>query len=167
MRIRNTIALLAVFTGAISAVNAQWQSTASVVNLSEDIDGTSVDLSGVVASLGYQFEVQDKFKLIPNVRVGGGSDGDWIFDFDDIELDHLYGAGIKAQWESDKNGWYAFGHLSYAELKISIGQISDSSSELGIGAGVGYDFSEAVGFEVSFEDFDGTEALGFGLKFMF
>ena len=65
------------------------------------LEGISIDLGGIVGSLGYEIEVQDNFKLIPNMRIGTGISDDTVLGID-VEMDHIYGAGIKAQLESDK-----------------------------------------------------------------
>lgn len=90
----------------------------------------------------------------------------------DVELDRFLALSLRGQFELD-NGIYLFAAPVYsnAELTVSASQggvsvsITEDSWEFGFGGGIGYNLSKTASAEVMYEQFDGTDAVSFGLKF--
>lgn len=146
-------ASFALATGAL-AEGEKWQLGAGAFRMSEDF----IDVDAVYASLGYRIETSENFFLIPELRIGKGINEDW-----GLEIDRFVSLGAKAQYEYD-SGLYLFGLASWGDLSVDGG---GSADDVGIGVGAGYDFTDKVGAEISWESFDETSIYQLGMKFKF
>lgn len=135
----------------------QWQATAGLMRFSED----AIDVDALYVTLGYKFKAAENFYIIPEARVATG-----IGDDNGIEVDTFYSIGAKAQYEFE-SGFYTFATISWGDLKVKSNGGSGSDDEVGYGVGAGYDFTEKVGAELSWEDFQDTNLYQLGLKFKF
>lgn len=146
-------ASFALATGTFAA-DEKWQVGAGAFRMSED----AIDLDAMYVSFGYRIETSENFFLIPELRIGKGVNEDW-----GLEIDRFVSVGAKAQYEYD-SGLYLFGLASWGDLSVKQG---GSADDVGIGVGAGYDFSDKVGAEISWESFDETSIYQLGMKFKF
>lgn len=160
-------------TASDSQSTNNWVGGVGFINLSDDYGDLSISLNGIVGSLGYKIESGDNFSLIPEVRIsfGVGSDSVSYFGYKaDVELDSFLTLSMRGQYQLD-NGVYLFAAPSYANAKVtaSIGDYSETDDEweFGVGGGIGYNFGATTSAELSYEQYDGTDALTLGLKFDF
>ena len=169
-------------SGSLTAMAAEnepsnnWVGGISYINLSDEDDGLAISLGGVVGSLGYKIKSGNNFYLIPEVRIGTGiSDDSVSYPVDvDVELDGFLALSLRGQFELD-NGVYLFAAPTYdnAEFTVTVSDGGQSASatedswELGVGGGVGYNFTKTASAEVMYEQFDGTDVFSLGLKFNF
>ena len=161
---------------AESEPSTNWVGGISYINLSDEDEGLDISLGGVVGSFGYKIKSGDNFYLTPEVRIGVGIKDDTIFYSGigfDVELDRFLALSVRGQFELD-NGVYIFVAPTYANAKFTVsashgysGASSTDSWELGVGGGVGYNFSNTTSAEGTFEQFDGTDVFSLGLKFNF
>ena len=160
---------------AESGSSDNWVGGISYINVSDEDDGLSISLGGIVGSLGYKISSGNGFYLVPEARVGFGVKDDSVSYLGvdmDIELDRFLALSLRGQFELD-NGIYLFAAPVYsnAELTVSASQggvsvsITEDSWEFGFGGGIGYNLSKTASAEVMYEQFDGTDAVSFGLKF--
>ncbi len=164
MKTKKTLALLAACGLTATAAYSQnetteenWQAGFGLMRFSEDF----IDLDAAFASIGYRVKTSDNFYIIPEFRFGTGLGKD-----EGIEVDTFYSLGAKAQFEFE-SGFYAFGSVSWGDLKVKSDWASASDDQVGFGIGAGYDFNEKLGAELSWEDFDGTSLYQVGLKVKF
>lgn len=133
------------------------------------LSDSGIDLGGLQGLLGYEYSIAENVTLTPEVRFGVGI-GDDSFGGASVELGTFYGVNLRAQWNTSSN-IYFYLQPSYVnfELEASVGGISasDDTWEFGAGAGVGYQATEKLGFELSYEDFDGASVISAGLRFSF
>ncbi len=164
MNTKKTLALLAACGLTATAAYSQnetteenWQAGFGIARFSESI----IDLDAAVASIGYRVKTSENFYIIPEFRFGTGLGKD-----EGIEVDTFYSLGAKAQYEFE-SGFYAFGTVSWGDLKVKNSWTSASDDDVGYGIGAGYDFTDKVGADLSWEDFNGTDVYQIGLKFKF
>ena len=111
------------------------------------------------------------------MRVGFGVREDVVsLSGNDIEvgLDGLFIVSLKAQHEFDNN-LYVFVAPSYGNVDVTASAYlngqnfsgNDNTWIFGIGSGLGYRFSENMSAELSYESFEGTDAISAGLKVNF
>lgn len=151
----------------------RWVGGIGYANLSEDLDGVDISLGGIVASLGYQVKSRDNFFITPEIRFGTGVSDDTVsvygYSFG-VELERFVALSVRGQFEFD-NGFYLYAAPTYANAKFKVSGLgtsaSDDSWEFGVGGGLGYNFTQTVSAEVSYEQFDGTDVVSIGLKFGF
>lgn len=151
---------------------ANWTGGVSYINISDNVGYSDISLGVVAGSLGYEFNTSEKFSLVPELRIGLGikdDEFDWIVDVD-VEVERFVSFSVRGQYDFN-NTWYAYAAPSYTnlELKASLDDYFDSAdeSEFGFSAGFGINLTETTAIEVTFEDFDGTNLVGAGLKFAF
>lgn len=163
---------------AESEPSGNWVGGIGYINLSDEVeDGLDISVGGIVGSLGYKIKSGDNFYLIPEVRIGTGISDDSVSYLGvdvDVELDGFLALSLRGQFELD-NGVYLFAAPTYAnaEFTASASQGGQSASatedswEFGVGGGIGYNFSKTTSAEVTYEQFDGTDAFSVGLKINF
>jgi len=160
-------------TASDSQSTNNWVGGVGFINLSDDYGDLSISLNGIVGSLGYKIESDENFTLIPQVRISFGIGDDNVSYFGykaDVELDSFLALSLRGQYQLD-NGVYLFATPTYAnaQLTISSGGYSETDDEweFGVGGGIGYNFADTTSAELSYEQYDGTNALSIGLKFDF
>lgn len=159
---------VALFACMMSAqASAQWVAGGGYINLSED--DLDVSVGGVFASLGYQIDAEGNFTFIPELRIGVGVSDDTVEGIT-VELSTFFALSMRGQYEFD-SGLYLYAAPSFAQAEFDfsgfLGSGSEDESEAGIGGGVGYKFSETAWGELSYEAFDGIDALSIGFKVAF
>jgi hypothetical protein len=168
-----TLALAAasifVLTGPSLSAEEGWFAKTGAIHFSGSADGYSIDLTGVYLGAGYEIELAENFFLAPEIRVATGVGSDDLLGVD-VDLDTAFFAGAKGIFRAE-NGFYAFGSVGYGDITIdaSYGSIEESASadDIGFGVGFGYEFTDKIGMEISFEDYDGTDVIQLGTNFRF
>lgn len=157
-----------------SQPNREWVGAVGFVNFSDEEDGLSVSLNGIVGSLGYKIRSSNNLTLIPQVRIGFGISDDTLsipryYDVK-VQLDSFLALSMRGEIEFN-NGIYAFATPSYANAQITAisrgYSETDDDWEFGIGAGAGYNFSETASTEFSYERFDSTDVFTLGVRYDF
>ncbi|MBS3796452.1 outer membrane beta-barrel protein [Pseudoalteromonas sp. BDTF-M6] len=165
--------LAVVLAGTSFASQANWQAGAGYMNLSDDDAGIDISLDGIYGSIGYKFDSGNDFYFMPELRIGTGIGDDKVNVFGTnvkIEMDSFIALSVRGQYDFN-NGFYLYAAPSYANLEVtaSAGGVSESGDdwEFGFGGGAGYQFSKTMAAELSYEQFDGTDAVSVALKFDF
>ena len=170
--------LLAVLlAGSSFSSFANWVGGVSYINLSDESDGLEISLGGIAGSLGYKIESQDNFSFMPEVRIGTGISDDSVSVLGvdvDVEIDGFIAFSIRGQYELENN-IYLFAAPSYTNVEFTYSAsqggrsatATENSWEFGIGGGAGYRISDSASAEFSYEQYDGTDVLNFGIKFNF
>lgn len=161
---------------SVAADENHWVWGLGYLNLSDEVEeGIDVSLGGITGSLGYKMESGENFYVVPEVRMGMGISDDSVSYLGanvDIELNRFVALSVRAQFELD-SGVYFFAAPAYANAKLealvqSGGQsasITEDSWEFGLGVGLGYSFNNSTSIDFMYEQHDGTDAIGLGLKF--
>lgn len=156
------IFFLTLFT---TGANAQWTAGGSYSSVSED--DLNLDLAMVSADVAYQFSTNSNYTSEVLVRLGTGVADDSFMGVG-LEIDRFFQIAYRAKFDMG-SGLYFFAVPSYANLEVtaSAGAVSETADdwEFGFGGGIGYDFSDALTGELSYEAFDGTDFLTLGLRF--
>ncbi|MFY8273291.1 outer membrane protein [Pseudoalteromonas sp. SSDWG2] len=155
--------------GTSFASQANWQAGVGYVNLSDSEGGDSISLNALVGSLGYKFKSSDSFYFMPELRLGTGLGDDDLYGIK-VEVESFMALSLRGQYDFD-NGMYLYGAPSYANVEVKASGYGASATEdeweFGLGGGLGYNFSNGVAAELSYEQFDGVDVVSFGLKFDF
>ena len=162
---------------AAPVAHAGWNGSVGYLHLSD----SGLDLGAIYATVGHRFELQNGFSFNPEFRAGFGvvDESDTVV-FEgvpvnvDLELDWLYGVAARLEYQT-ASPLYLFVTPSVTRAKISASasaqgvsaSLSESGTDFGIGAGVGYMFTERVGAEVGYENIDGTDAFTGAVRFRF
>ena len=161
--------LALVLAGTSFASQANWQAGVGYVNLSDSEGGDSISLNALVGSLGYKFKTGDNFYLVPELRLGTGVGDDELYGAK-IEVESFTALSLRGQYDLE-SGLYIYGAPSYANLEVKASAYVESASEdeweFGLGGGVGYNFSNAMLAELSYEQFDGVDVVSLAVKFDF
>lgn len=174
--LRKSMFAVSAFTLALisTSVSANWQVTGGFTNLSDDSDGFDVSLSAITAGLAYEIgEQESQFTITPELKIGLGVDDDTIdFFISDIKVEIERYIAISARGTYYANdSFYIFAQPTYANLKTKATLFGESESddewELGAGIGIGFQTSENFSLEVSYENFDGTDAISGGFRYRF
>ncbi|MFT4937226.1 MAG: opacity protein-like surface antigen [Paraglaciecola sp.] len=149
--------------------NASWVGGVSYTSISDGDDGITIDLGAITASVGYQFQTSEQFSIVPEVRLGFGISDDEISGVE-LSLKRFLALSVRGEYALNEK-FYVFAAPSYANLEVeaSFDRFSNTEDawEFGIGAGVGYQLSDTVNAEVSYENYDGSDVISAGLKFSF
>lgn len=154
----------------------------------ENID---IDLAAVYASISYKIpsgKYHKYFSLTPEIRIGTGvSDDSGVIEYPgvmrlgyDVELDYLLSFSLRGEINLGY-GFYMMVVPSYTMVDISVSgssrasqggavyQVSDSDSswELGVGAGLGYSFTNSFAAEAMYERVDEVDAYSLAVKYYF
>ncbi len=157
--------LLALFA---TSANAQWNMSAGYTQLSDDSDGLDVTLGAVTVGAGYLIENDEsQFSWMPEIKIGLGIKDDSFFGID-VEIDRYVALSFRGQYQVNDT-IYVYAQPVYANLKISAPDYGESSSEweLGFGGGVGFQATEALSFEATYESIDGTDVASVGIRYKF
>ncbi len=180
-KITCALALLACSTFA----SADWVGSVNYSNFDgQAFQGQDVDLGTVGISVGYRFDITDRFKLLPELRVGFGVNDDSTAGFvgaDSVEfkLDDYVGVALRGEY-AVTDDVYVFAVLSNQNIGITIEEIVFegesltnvsapvlSETEFGAGGGVGWQINEHNAVELSYEDLDDTDLITLGYRFKF
>jgi len=166
---KKAILSAALLTVSMSA-SANWEFGIGYTNVSDDDGDIDISLGGIVASAGYQYQVNDGFQLVPEVRIGTGVSDDTVFGVD-VELDSFYAVSLRGEYTLADN-MYVYIVPSYGKLELTasangFSESSDSDWEFGLGGGFGFMVTETTSVEVSYETFDDADVLSIGAKFAF
>ncbi|XOV81074.1 MAG: outer membrane beta-barrel protein [Aestuariibacter sp.] len=149
-----------------------WQVGASYLHLSDD-SGQRIGLSALALTAGYEFEMTERFSVIPEVRLGIGTNKDDVNSLSgrmDVEIDRFTSLGVRLQYSFDNNV-YLYAAPIWANLDISASSssfsFSDDSSELGGAVGLGYRNAANWSFDAAYEKYDDTDTLQLGLRYHF
>lgn len=145
--------------------------------------GDDVDLSFniIVGSVGYKFDVNESFSVVPEVRIGTGISNETntrvlngvAFEAE-AEIDSLYGVAVRGQYAFDKA--YVYLAPSYTKFKgevtaraigVSASASATSDWEFGAAVGAGYWFTQSIAAEVAYEVFDDVDQIGVSARFRF
>lgn len=106
---------------------------------------------------------------MPEIRLGFGVDPDTVSGID-VELDRFLAISVRGQYALNES-FYAYLAPSYAHVDLTASSfgftVSADDWEFGFGGGFGYQFSDALAGELSWESFDGTDVIGLGLRYSF
>ncbi|WP_333973210.1 outer membrane beta-barrel protein [Alteromonas mediterranea] len=166
---KKAILSAALLSVSLSA-SANWVLGVGYGNISDSDGDIDISLGGVIASAGYQYQVNSNFNLVPEVRLGTGISDDDVMGVN-VELDSFYAMSIRGEY-TVAEGMYIYVVPSYGKLEVtaSAGGFSESAEsdwEFGLGGGVGYKFTQTNAVELSFETFDDVDVLSIGAKFAF
>ncbi|MGY6555486.1 MAG: outer membrane beta-barrel protein [Wenzhouxiangella sp.] len=132
-----------------------------------DVDG--VDLGAIYGSAGFEFDLGPNVSVTPELRVGFGVTDDTLFGID-VELRRLYGLATRVNYNAN-NGLYLFATASYVNYEFKASAFGSSASEdtweFGIGAGLGFYFTERLGLELQYENVDSEDVISAGLRLRF
>ncbi len=162
--------LMALVVSSLSfASQANWIAGLNYSNISEE----DINIGAAIASVGYEIETASDFTLVPEFRLGTGITDDsinFIGTEIDVELKRFIALSVRGQYDLDQN-IYIYAMPSYANLEIEASALGQSEKadewEFGLGAGLGYQFSETSLVEASYEQYDGTDLFSVGLKLRF
>jgi opacity protein-like surface antigen len=132
-------------------------------NFSED----EIDLGLLQGAVGYKVDMGNDFSLTPEVRATVGVGDDSFFGVD-VEIDSAFGVALRGQLDFEKD--YVWVAPSYSKIKLSANFLGNSASassdwEFGAGVGLGYQMTENMAFEGSYENVDGASLLDVGIRF--
>jgi opacity protein-like surface antigen len=180
----NIIGALALITCSTFA-NADWVGSINYSNFSSDIfQNTELDLGTIGATVGYRFDVTERFKLLPELRVGFGVNDDSTtslinVDSADLKLDDYVGIAVRGEYLATDNV-YLFAVVSNQNIEIAFDSLvvdgqrlsniagpSISETEFGVGAGFGWQFNDNNAVELSYEDIDDSDVITVGYRFNF
>lgn len=136
------------------------------------MDVEDLDLGAIYGSVGFEFELGPNVSITPELRLGSGVKDDNFFFFD-VELRRLYGLATRVSYTAD-SGFYVFGTASYVNYDFrfrprtgSGSSFTEDSWEFGIGAGLGFYFTERFGVELQYENVDSEDVVSAGLRWRF
>ncbi|PID75082.1 MAG: hypothetical protein CSB23_05440 [Deltaproteobacteria bacterium] len=153
-----------------------------------DVWGEDINLGVLSGTVGYTIPINETFSIVPQLRLGTGvidysvdyvyaifgNYPGWVVVGVDTEVDYSLGAAVHFQ-ANFKNGISVFAGPSYANVETTstittfLGakdSFSDTFSEFGLGAGVGYNFKN-MGVELAYEHFNEIGALSATFKYHF
>jgi len=165
---------------------AQWIAGAGYFDLTADIDGIEVSPDVYGFSLGYEFEtILPDFTIIPGVSLYLDADDDIVNVTSPgparvrVETNFGMGFNVRLQWSGD-DGLYFYLAPSLARFDIDgrapvivdnqvIGRakVSDNEWYAGGSIGVGYQATEQIGVEFSFDEYGDADILGVALRYRF
>lgn len=161
---------LALTLGFATTVSADWNVAAGLTNFSDSDDGIDISLNAITAGVGYEFASSDnQFSFMPELRIGSGTDDDNTGGIK-LEIERYVAISVRGIYHAS-DAIYIYAQPSYANLKIKgtgFGQTaSDDEWEFGVGAGVGFNATEQLSFELSYENFDETDVITGGMRYAF
>lgn len=171
------------FSGLASA---QWIAGVGYFDLSADIDGYEVSPDVYGFSLGYEFETWiPDLTIVPGASLYMDADDDIVHVNSPgparvrVETNFGMGINVRFQWDGDA-GLYFYLAPSLARFDIDgrapvivdnqvIGRavINDDDWYAGGALGVGYNATEQISFEFSFEEYGDADLLGLNFRYAF
>lgn len=170
LRLRSILApcVFAAFAMTSLSAAAENRVTGSLGYSHFDLD-LGVELAAIVGTVGYEFNLGDGVSITPELRLGTGLDDSRLF-MGRVELGRLFGAATRMTYTFQDPGFYLYGTVSYVDYKIKASGPffrNSSGTEFGFGAGLGYHFTNNVGFEVQYENVDSTDVVTGAFRFRF
>lgn len=158
------VASVCLLTLMSSGVFAETVAGVGFSRLSDD--GISFGL--VQGSVGYKFDINETFSLVPSLRAGFGI-GDDDFGGATVELDSFYGADVRGQFDFEKSYVWIAPSYSKVKLSASFGGFSAANSDWEFGGGIGYGYriDDYISIEASYEGIGGASVFGVGARFNF
>lgn len=134
------------------------------------LESDGIKLGGIGANLGYEHSINMKTAVIAEAKFGLGVQDETEYGVN-LELDDYRIFSVKAKYITD-TGVYFTGSLSHATINLTASyrgyEYSDSGSEAGYGAGIGYDFETLqTDVELTYEKFDDVNVATINFKFDF
>ena len=166
--------------------SAQWIGGVGYFDLAADIDGHEVSPDVVGISVGYTFDtVLPDLTIVPGMSLYLDADDDTVHVTSpgpaDVKVETDFGMGfnVRFQWDGD-SGLYFYLAPSFARFDIDgreaiivdsevigIAKISDDDWYAGGGIGVGYNATDRISFEFSFEEYGDADVLGLNFRYAF
>lgn len=152
---------------------ANWNGGISYINISEEAEGLDLSLGVLAGSLGYKYQINNNFEIMPELRLGFGVSDDSVRAYSTdikVEVKTFTSLSVRGQYSFDDN-LYVFAAPAYSNLDVEFSAGGNSASEdeweFGFNAGLGYQITDTSAVELSFEDFDGTDLLSVGIRASF
>ena len=169
---KTLLAAALLLSTSVSANN--WVAGGSYIDLSDDSDNADLSLGVLALNVGYQFDIANSnWVVIPEAKLGLGIKDDEVSTFIgkvDIEVERYMSLGARLQFNAN-NKVFFYLVPSYANVKLEAESrgysVSDDDWEFGVGAGVGYQFTEKASADLSYEKFDDTDAIQVGFRYSF
>ncbi|MDM7862092.1 outer membrane beta-barrel protein [Alteromonas sp. ASW11-36] len=169
--------MLAMATASLlmaGSAHADWNWSAGYTNISDDDDGIDISLSAVTVGVGYEFETTyDAFTVMPELKVGFGVADDNVRIADtniNVDIDRYTELSVRANYQVN-DSFFIYAQPAYANLKIDASANGFSESEddweFGYGVGAGFKASDDLAFELSYQDFDGTDVVSGTVRYFF
>jgi len=184
---KNTALALTLLSLSLTA-SADWETGAGFSNFSDSSDGDDLSLNIVYGSVAYKIENSEgNYFFMPEFRIGTGVDDDSLdetWSYQDgytgnmrvvsneikFEIERFVALSLRGQYDFS-SGTYVYAMASYANVKGKVSyhgvSNSDDSWEFGMGAGVGYNLNKKVSVEALYENYDETDLLSVGFKYIF
>ena len=169
--------LLALATASVlmaGSAHAEWNWSAGYTNISDDDDGVDISLNALTVGVGYEFETTyDAFTIMPELKVGFGvtdDDVSFLGTNVNVDIDRYTELSLRANYQVN-DSFFVYAQPAYANLKIEASangfSESDDEWEFGYGVGAGFKASENLAFELSYQDFDGTDVISGSVRYFF
>lgn len=135
----------------------------SYISLSDD--DVDVTVGALVGSIASKHDVNNRFSLVPELRLGVGVKDDKMA-LGTVKMEYFAALSVRTQFDVSE-ALYVFANPTYAyrSLEASSGVDIGSDSSFGIGAGVGVEFYPGVAAELAYERFSSGGIASIGLKF--
>lgn len=171
---------------APSLATAQWIGGVGYFDLTADIDGIEVSPDVYGFSVGYEFETTlPDLTIIPGASLYMDADDDIVNVTNPgparvrVETNFGMGFNVRFQWQGD-SGLYFFVAPSFTRFDIDgrapvivndevIGKakVNDDDWLVGGGLGIGFNATDRISAEFSFEEYGDADVLGLALKYKF
>jgi hypothetical protein len=175
--------------GLVSLSNiasAQWIAGVGYFDISADVDGYEVSPDVVGFNLGYEFEtLLPDLTIVPGMSLYMDADDDIVNVTNPgparvrVETNFGMGFNVRFQWDGD-SGMYFYLAPSMArfdidgretvivdDVVIGTAKIKDDDWYVGGGLGIGYNATDAISFELSFEEYGDADILGLNFRYAF
>ena len=167
--------------------SAQWIGGVGYFDLTADVDGYEVSPDVYGFSLGYEFDtLLPDLTIVPGVSLYLDADDDIVDVMQEqtttrvrVETNYGMGINVRFQWDGD-SGMYFYLAPSMARFEIegrapiivdgvSVGRakIEDDEWYVGGALGIGYNATDAISFEFSFEEYGDADILGLNFRYAF
>lgn len=158
------------------SAQADWVGSLDVKRFTLKNTGPNLHLDSLAATLGYEFDITDKFKLVPQLTYGIGIGDDtlsWPADNQTwrFELDKHYEVSLRAQYQFTDN-LYGFASVIRNSMETSTistnnNRLTSSRTEWGAAIGVGYQLTERSSVELSYQSIASTDVFSLGYRYRF
>jgi|GEM_PF-3124256 len=180
---------LVLICGLLSLSNiavGQWIAGIGYFDLTADIDGYEVSPDVYGFNLGYQIETGlPDFTIVPGMSLYMDADDDFVDVTSPgparvrVETNFGMGFNVRFQWDGD-SGLYFYLAPSLSrfdidgrepiivnDVVIGTAKINDDDWYAGGGLGVGYNATDRISFEFSFEEYGDADILGLNFRYAF
>ncbi len=135
------------------------------INYSND----DISLNGAAGAIGLRIDINDKFYLMPELRIGSGIDeDDYYVGVNPVSLEISSYSSLRLRGQFDFHPqMFAYVTTAYTNLELTgtfAGQShSADASEFGGGAGFGFRLTEHLALEASYEAYDEDDIISAGI----